>query len=191
MNLIFAIYGVSGAGKSTFLGILREIDSNISIHIKDSTRIADKTELNDNKIPDLNFIDNENFEEKHKDGIYEVVYLKYGNRYGVVREQINEAFCDKKIHCIIVRDIMALKTLKLSFASIKTIYFHVDPNNIPERLSARDRYDKEERAKRINGEFREFIENSTLFDHIIVNFWEISNAVRQFQNIISYYKNGQ
>ena len=191
MNINFVIYGVSGAGKSAFLEILREINLNISIHKKDTTRKADEKEIIDNEISELNFIARKDFKRKRKEGIYELVYMKYGNYYGVIKEQINRAFCDKKIHCIIVRDMIALKTLKSSFANMKTIYFHVDPDNIPARLSDRDRYDKGERAKRIGEEFKEFIENSTLFDHVIVNFWEISNAVRQFQNIINYYKNGQ
>ena len=191
MSLMFAIYGVSGAGKTTLLKILEEINLNISVHIKDATRKADKSEIDAKQRADLNFINNDSFDRKHKDGVYEVVYMRYGNRYGIVKKQIDNAFSAKKIHCIIVRDIIALKTLKSSFANMKTIYFHVDPNNIPERLSVRDRYDKKERAERIQGEFKEFIENSVFFDHIIVNFWEISNAVRQFQNIIDYYNKSQ
>jgi guanylate kinase len=185
-NIIFAIYGVSGGGKSTFIEILSKVNSSITIHKKDTTREPDDKEIAVIN-SELNFLDIQKFDSKRERGEYEVVYLKHGNYYGVLSNQLTESFEKKKIHCIIVRDIIALKELKNNFLNLKTIYFHVDPSIVPERLAERDRYDTETRREKIKEEFKEYVENNTLFDHTIVNFWEISNAVRQLQNIINHY----
>jgi len=186
-SIIFGIYGVSASGKSTLLKIFSGINSSLTIHKKDTTRRPDPKEDLDEKNIELNFLSKEEFMLNKKNGIYETVYYYSDHFYGIQKEQILNAYSNKTIHCIIVRDINTIKLLKKTYLNFKSIYFHVDPENVPEFIKRRDRLDSKTRALRIKEEFNEFVENNTLFDHIIVNFWNISNAVKQFQNIINHY----
>ena len=176
----FVVFGSSGAGKSTLMEILRKINANITIHQKDTTREPRKTESADGAT-DLRFVK----ELKQED--YDIIYHKYGNYYGIRRDLLIKAFENKEIHFIIVRDIHAIQQFKYMYPGAKAIYIHTDPEQIPKRLQEREGVDFEERHKRVKEEFNEFVENNTLFDHVIVNFWDLKDAQKQLQNVINYY----
>jgi guanylate kinase len=176
----FIVFGTSGAGKSTLMEILKKINPNITVHQKDTTRKPRKTESSDGAL-DLRFV------EDFKSEDYDVVYHKYGNYYGIRREVLLKAFENKEIHFIIVRDIHAIQQFKYMYPDAKAIFIHTDPKDIPERLQIRESLDSDERIKRVKEEFNEFVEHNTLFDHVVVNFWDLKDAQKQLQNILNMY----
>ena len=184
IHLKFAVFGSSGAGKTTLLELVRQLAPNVTVHRKDTTR---KPRLNEDpsKSIDLRFVSREEFEAHRTE--YDVVYTKYGDLYGVRRDQLIKAFEYKEIHFAVIRDIPAIQQLKFMYPDFRAIYVHVDPEKIPERIQARDTLGHEERQKRTVQEYTEFLENNTLFDHIILNFWDESNAAKQMQNILNSY----
>ncbi len=185
MHMKFAVFGVSGAGKSTLIDLVRRITPNVTVHKKDTTR-PPRNELERTEgSRDLEFVSEEEFKKRELD--YDVVYSKYNHLYGIKRDQLIAAFERKEVHFIIVSDITAIQRLKFMYPDMKAIYIHVDPNSIPEHLQKREGVDFEERVNRIRQGYTEFIENSMLFDHVVLNFWDRENAVRQVQNILHYY----
>ncbi len=180
IHLKFVVFGTSGAGKSTLMEILHKINSNITIHQKDTTRNPRKTESKEGAT-DLRFVKDFKTED------YDVAYHKYGNYYGIRRDLLLKAFENKEIHFIIMRDIHAIQQFKYMYPDVKAIYIHTDPKEIPKRLQEREGVDFNERLKRVKEEFNEFVENNILFDHVIVNFWDLKDAQKQIQNIINSY----
>lgn len=180
IHLKFAVFGTSGAGKSTLMEILHKINPNITIHQKDTTRNPRETEAKEGAT-DLRFVKNFKTEE------YDVIYHKYGNYYGIRRDLLLKAFEHKEIHFIIIRDIHAIQQFKYMYPDVRAIYIHTDPKEIPKRLQDREGIDVIERLKRVKEEFNEFVENNTLFDHVVVNFWDLKDAQKQIQNIINSY----
>lgn len=170
----------SGSGKSIIIEILQKISKNITIHKKDTTRLPRKTE-NKECCLDLRFVKEFNKED------CDIIYHKYDHYYGIRRDQLIKAFENKEMHFIIIRDIHAISAFKYMYPDAISIYINSNPDKIPERLQKREGVDVKERIKRIKVEYLEFVENNTLFDHVIVNFLDIDNAKKQIQNIINHY----
>lgn len=180
IHLKFVVFGTSGAGKSILMDILHKINPNITINKKDSTRKPRISESKKGSI-DLRFV-------KHlKKEDYDVIYHKYSNFYGIRRDTMLKAFQNKEIHFIIIRDIHAIQQFKYMYPDAKAIFIHTDHSQIPKRLQMREGIDFDERVKRIKDEFNEYVENNTLFDHVVVNFWDLKDAQKQLQNIINSY----
>ena len=186
IHLKFAVYGSSGSGKSTLIETVQKVAPNITVHRKDTTRQPRETESLDGTL-DLRFLDRTEFDKNTEKGEYDVVYEKYGNLYGIRKDQLNKAFENKEIHYAIIRDISAVQQFKYMYQDVRALYIHANPENIPDHLKEREGINFEERLRRTQMEYKEFIENNTLFDHIILNFWELDNAVRQFRNIMHHY----
>jgi len=186
IHMKFAVYGVSGAGKSTIINIIQKIEPRATVHKKDTTRPPRECESSEGAA-DLRFISKEEFEKRLSNNEYDIVYETYGNLYGLRRDQFIEAFKNKEVHFAIIKDIPALKRFKFMYKDVKAIYVHADPSKIPERLKFRDGVNFQERLRRTEVEYKEFVENSTLFDHVVINFWDRDNAVRQIKNIIYFY----
>lgn len=185
VHLFLALYGVSGAGKSAALQIIQSLGGGVTLHIKDSTKKLDPGEP---PPVDLRLLAEKDFAARKARGEYEIVYQKYGAYYGIRADRFRKAFERKEVHCIIIRDITALEEFAHRYPNTKRIYFHIDPQYVPERLRERGSKRMAQRLKRVNQEYTEFVENNTTFDHVIVNFWEIENAVRQLQRIIDYHR---
>lgn len=181
----FAVYGSSGSGKSKLMEIVTGLAPNVTIHRKDTTRTPRAGE--DEQTLDLRFVEEKEFSERQKEGEYDIAYYKYGGMYGVRRDQIVEAFQEKQVHYVIIRDINALKDFKMMYSDAKALYIHANPENIPRNLKARDGVKAEERMKRTVQEYYEYLDNSTAFDHVILNFWDIDNAIKQIRNIQNFY----
>lgn len=186
LHLKFAAYGSSGSGKSSLIEIVEKIASNITVHRKDTTRKPRPNE-NPDKSLDLRFLSQKDFDTNTRSGEYDLVYEKYGGLYGVRRDQLIKAFENKEIHFAIVRDISAIQQFKFMYRDAVALYIHADPETIPENLRKREGVNFEERLRRIQMEYKEFIENNTLFDHVVLNFWELDNSVRQLRNILHSY----
>ena len=183
--LLFLIYGPSGTGKSSVLKIAKETNNSVTIHKKDTNRKPRKGEdISQGGTFDLNFVN----DFKNIDP-YEIIYRKYDHLYGVRKDLLLNAFKNKEIHFIIINDIEALKDFKNMHPEAKLVYIHTNPEDIPKNVQKREGVPFNERYERVKQGYIEFIENNTLFDHIIVNFWDIENSHRQLQNIIRAYIN--
>src|SRR3989344_580119 len=178
IHLKFIISGVSGAGKTTLIELLQKISPliKITVHKKDTTRQLRINEQSNNSL-ELNFVNQEEFDKNKKTGIYDIVYYRYSNLYGIRHDQLIKAFTEKEVHFIIISDISAIRQLKFMYPDLKAIYVYVDPKTIPEQLQAREGLAPQERLDRIKQSYTEFLENSTLYDHVVLNFWDKENAI--------------
>ncbi|MDX2154025.1 MAG: hypothetical protein SFV54_25015 [Bryobacteraceae bacterium] len=183
-HLLVGLYGVSGSGKSTVMKILGLVNKALTVHTKDSTRKPGTNE------DDLRCISEDEFRANEANGVYELIYYKYGNYYGIRRDQLRDAFECRSIHCIIIRDITALQILKRRYR-LRALYFHADPETAVEHIRRRDREDPEQRLLRLREEYKEFIDHNTLFDHVIVNFWDVNNALLQLQRLFELWDRQQ
>lgn len=190
IHRMFAVFGSSGSGKSTLIELLQKIDPTVTVHQKDTTREHRPGVEAPEGTSDLRFITLEEFEERRKKGEYAMVYHTYGNFYGVQQDQLTRAFENKELHFIIIRDIPATREFKIMHPETKAIYIHADPKNIPKRLKGRDGKSYKDRLKRTQIEYKDFIDSSVLFDHVILNFWDQDNAVRQLKNLLHFYAKG-
>lgn len=179
-NLIFILYGASGAGKSSILNFIKKI-KGCSIYQKDTTRPNRKKE-NKKGVLELRFI------KKLIPEKYALIYKQYGYEYGVRKDLLEKSIKNNDFHFIIINDVKAIKQFKKKFTNTVNIYIHCDPNIIPERIKARDGLMDEKRRRRIRFQYLDFIKNNLLFDHTVVNLWEIKHAEEQILSIINSYK---
>ena len=176
--ILCAVFGASGSGKSTLLDIITQICPQATVHRKLTTRKIRPGESAQNA-KDLVFVDEVDPRK------CEVVYRKFGNDYGVRKDLLRQAFMKKEVHFIIMRDTQAIRKLKQSHPETRTIYIHTDPESVDRNLQKREGVDMQGRRSRIRDDFAEFVHNNTLFDHVVVNFWDIENATRQIENILA------
>jgi len=180
IHMKFVLFGASGSGKSTILRMVSRLLENTSIHKKDSDRDPRKTEDPNGEL-EMNFVKKVIKED------CDIVYHLYGHEYGVKKDQIIRAFENKEIHFIIINEVSAIKQFKYMYPDAKAIYIHVDPKSLPENLKEREGIEVEERRNRVIRQYQEYLDNNTLFDHVILNFWELGNTSAQFRNIFHYY----
>ena len=182
-HLIMVFYGVSGSGKSLLLKMMKDIFPNVTLHRKDSTRPRRQGEPA-HGTPELRLV-----KKLGPASDYLLTYQAYGAWFGVRKDQLNKSFDKSEIHLIIIANIKAIKEFKAFYPHAITVYVHSDPQNIPERLIKRDTLEYEKRKKRSVALYKGFLNNNTLFDFIVLNFWDKRNAAQQAENIIKkYYK---
>ncbi|HBU07087.1 MAG TPA: hypothetical protein DEB09_03300 [Candidatus Magasanikbacteria bacterium] len=178
---LYIIYGASGVGKSMITKMVKSFisDLKITIHRKDTTRSPRKGESKSGT-DDLGFV------KKMSNNKYAVIYNYCGHKYGVRNDLLNKAFMDKAIHFIIVADIQAIKKLKLMYPMAKVIFVHADYKEMSEKIRQADTLDWKKRKVRAQSIYKNFIKYNTLFDYVILNFWDIDKALQQLKNIIKY-----
>ncbi len=175
---LFAVFGTSGAGKSTLLKIIQKIYPEATIHKKYTDRKRRRKEKLANYV-DLKFV------KVIDTSKCILTYFKYKHYYGIRKDLLEKAHRDKEMHFIIIRDISAIRRMKSMHPEIKTIYVHTDPGAVTKHLQLREGISAKERIERIKGEYLEFVQNNTLFDYVVVNFWDLDNALIQLQSIIN------
>lgn len=179
-NKFFIIYGASGSGKSTILNFVKNI-KNVSIHKKDTSRSLRKNETKNDSL-DIRFVKQLNKKE------YELIYSQWGNHYGIRRDLISKAIKNNEFHFIIIGDIKIVKKFISKHKNSVVIYVHYDPSEIPNRFKNRDPLEFKQRKNKIEKQYLDFIKNNTLFNHVIVNFWDIKHSKKQILNILKLYK---
>lgn len=190
IHLKFIVAGVSGVGKSTILNLLKKTDAShsITVHQKDTTRTPRPS---DSDFQDVSCISTEEFEKRRRNREYELIFTgKSGKLYGVRHDQLVKACAEKEIHFIIFRNFSAIRKFKSIHPDTKVIYMYTDRENLFEHLKQRNGIDDSAISMAINMirvEFQEFIDNNTLFDHVIINTREEANCVQQLLNIIDKY----
>jgi len=191
---LFAVFGASGVGKSTLLEIIKQVCPQATVHRKFTTRTKRPGESSANML-DLEIV-------KSIDPLLcEVVYKRLSSYYGVKKDLLRQAYENHEMHFIIMRDILAIRKLKVMHPELVVIYIHCDPMKAKKNLKKRDGVSPveknlqaqegvtlKERLNRIQEDFDDFVRNNTLFDHVVVNFQDIETAVKQLGRIIAHYQ---
>lgn len=175
---LFVVYGASGCGKSHVLDMIIKICPEASVHQKLTTRKPRENEDPEN-CRDLKFVNNIDPDE------CEVVYGKFSAHYGVRRELLERAYREKESHFVIINDTQAIRKLKQSHPETIAIYMYTDSRDVSRNLQKREGVSMKERRRRIRDSYQEFVHNNVLFDFIVVNFWEVDNAIRQLEQILA------
>ena len=178
---LFFVYGASGSGKSTILNMAEGISSHITIHRKDSTRPSRPKENETGGINDIHCV------EKMNPSDYILQYEQWGHTYGIRKDQLTSSFENLELHFIIIGNIKTLREMKQLYPYAVSLYIHYDPEDIPKSFLERDTLEYRERKKKIKTQYSDYVKNNTLFDHVIVNFWDLKNARAQLKNIIQRY----
>lgn len=185
--MIYIIFGASGSGKTTLLEVVREKYSNISIHIKGTTR--KKRDYDDEELMC--------YGNSLPEGKYDYVYGLYGYEYGIEKKQIEDALKKHENHFIICNSLEIIDKLKRDFpASIIVIYLRFDaPRSIIEQIQNTRNISDDEielRLNKISKIEEDFLNHSDIFDEVIVNtFGKIpeKSLTRQIDRILLNYPN--
>lgn len=160
---IVLIFGASGSGKTTLFKELVRHNPNFSIHAKGTDRKPKKYDSNEiickTKIT---------FAE------YDYIYHQYGHKYGIQKAQLEKALKDNRDHFIICNDIDTIKTIKNEYGDrVKTIFllFNAPQSQIKAVQKERGITDDdiELRMSKITVLSELFLDNSDLFDGVILN----------------------
>jgi len=167
------------------------------MHVKDTTRPRQERDKIRTK-HDLNHITLDEFRARKQAGAYLTTELYDTHLYGVLREQIEADVRDQAVSLIILTSLEPIRELKRRFFDAITIFLYSEPQLVEERLLNRERMahvDPEEAAANarrrlgiIEHTYEDFLNNNTLFDHVIVNYLEPKNLVRQTTNIIRHWE---
>lgn len=194
LKLLFV--GTSGSGKSTLLELLTNENPRWRMHVKDTTRPEEERDRTRTK-RDLNHITPEEFRARRHSGAYLTTEVYDTNLYGVVRDQIEEDVRDQAVSLIILTNLDAVRELKRRFLDAIAIFLYSEPQLVKERLLERERIhpdpakavaDATRRLDIIEQTYEDFLNNNTLFDHVIVNYLERQNLLRQTTNIIRHWE---
>jgi|GEM_PF-2991535 len=195
VHLKLFLFGVSGAGKTEVMKRIFLSRLGVSCHKKDTTRDR-RAEEKGKDVIDLNFLSDEKagqkgrlklFQKNKSQGKYDVVYFKNDTWYGVNHDQILNSVDRSEIHLTILGSINGIRDIKRMYGDAIAIYFHTDPVLVNKNLEERAGQTLEERKKRIARDYQMYLQNNTLFDHVILNFWELDNAILQFNKILDFH----
>ena len=161
--MVYIIFGGSGSGKTTLLEILNSEYSNVSIHVKGTTR--ERRQYDDEEL------------EYYDDDLptkYDYIYSQYGHDYGIEKLQISSALAKKINHFVICNDVKTVNRLKKDFpAQVRVIFLFFDaPKETIRAIQETKNISDDEIELRLNkydALQKIFSENSNLFDEIINN----------------------
>ncbi len=190
--MIYIIFGASGTGKTTLMNSVYSECGEKAIHKKGTTR--KKRKYDDIEI------------ESYPDGLPEekfgpgkgYIYSTYGYQYGIEKKQIEDAISGKYPHFVICNDVETIKKLRKDFSTnIVVIYLSFDAarETILQIQKTRDITDDEIETRMDKIEYlnKEFIDNSSLFDQVIINRYGDNPEIMlwsQMARIMAVYEKG-
>lgn len=195
LKLLFV--GTSGSGKSTLLELLTNESPRWRMHVKDTTRPEQERDRIRAR-RDLNHISPDEFRARRQAGAYLATEVYDSHLYGVCREQVEADVRDQAVSLIILATLEPVRELKRRFFDAIAVFLYSEPRLVEERLLERERraqLDAEaavtnatRRLGIIEQAYEDFLSNNTLFDHVIVNYLEPRNLLRQTTNIIRHWE---
>ena len=181
--MLIIISSPSGAGKTTICKELLNKDKNIKISISDTTRVPRDDEVNGK---DYNFVSEEDFKSKIKNGEYVEYANVFGNFYGSLHSNVIE-LSKKNYDIIFDIDWQGAQQLKKSGYKNIISFFIIPPsrNVIYERLLARALIsgDNKEAINRRMSFYDTEVSHQNEYSHIIVND-NLDQCVKEIHELI-------
>ena len=181
--MLIIISSPSGAGKTTICKELLNKDKNIKISISDTTRVPRDDEVNGK---DYNFVSEEDFKSKIKNGEYVEYANVFGNFYGSLHSNVIE-LSKKNYDIIFDIDWQGAQQLKKSGYKNIISFFIIPPsrNAIYERLLARALIsgDDKEAINRRMSFYDTEVSHQNEYSHIIVND-NLDQCVKEIHELI-------
>ena len=181
--MLIIISSPSGAGKTTICKELLDKDKNIKISISDTTRVPRDDEVNGK---DYNFVSEEDFKSKIKNGEYVEYANVFGNFYGSLHSNVIE-LSKKNYDIIFDIDWQGAQQLKKSGYKNIISFFIIPPsrNVIYERLLARALIsgDNKEAINRRMSFYDTEVSHQNEYSHIIVND-NLDQCVKEIHELI-------
>jgi guanylate kinase len=177
--LLILFYGPSGSGKTTCLNLIGKKYPDIVTYKKASTRqprSADDDIISIQSITDIE---------------YDYIYIKYGNKYAIKKEHVNDALSKNRHIILICTDFETLKKIKEDYLErcVCISLFRNYANNAWKKIMEGRGFDARsiniilERNRQMR---KEFEENVHIFDATIVNSDETPPEfmLKQFDSIL-------
>ena len=180
--VIFA--GASGAGKSFLLEYLSNIDSSLEIIMKKTTRSPRPYEDN-SRIGSLD-LELECSREMISKCKYRYSYSS--EYYGISKKEIDSSLQNGKNPVCIVRDCETIHHIKKDYPNSLVLYIQsgLSGKDLEQKLKdqGRDDIEIEERMKRLQRDFADYVRYIHLFDYVIVNYYEQESLISQAREIL-------
>ena len=179
---LFVISGPSGVGKDTILNLLKKKYTTNHYVVTVTTREKRDAEVNGK---DYFFVTNQKFQEMIDSDAFLEWANVYNNKYGVPKEQVNQALSENK-NVIIKADIQGAKTIKEIMDGTKTIFINPpDISKLAEHLSSRMSESKESFTLRMETALQE-IQSRNEFDYVVNNLeGKLDQTLEKINDIIA------
>ncbi len=172
------ISGPSGCGKSTICERLIE-DPRVAFSVSATTRSPRPGEVDGR---DYHFLTTEEFRQRIEAGEFLEHAEVYGNMYGTLRHQMEEAIAEGRVYLV---EIDVQGALQLMTLEVPGIYVFVAPPSfevLEARLSGRGTETPEDLERRLDKARGEYGERHR-YDHVVVNE-ELDQAVEEIRSIV-------
>lgn len=184
-QLILAVSGVSGSGKSSILKYLKE-QHDLFVYVVSCTtrpKRAGETEG-----VDYHYLSAEEFDKGVRDGQFLEWEEIHGCKYGRKKKDFLEAFESGKVPILEI-DVLGLKKIKKIFKNIVPVFIIApSKDEAIKRLSKRNREDAAEQQKRIDRYEFELAERKN-FKYTIIND-DLKRAQSEMMQIVTKEKSG-
>ncbi len=177
-GLLFVLSAPAGTGKTTLVDMLTKEFSCVARSISCTTRAKRPNEVDG---VDYNFISDEEFEKRVKEGQFLEHITLFGYRYGTSRRQVEKLRAEGK-HVFLVIDTQGALHLMGQVAA--TFVFILPPSfeELARRLQMRGTENYDTLAKRLHEAERE-IATSTAYHYVIVND-DLQTAYEALKSIV-------
>jgi len=183
---IFLIVGASGTGKGILLRALRDMGERHVVIIPKQTTRKSKTTDGDEMMSI--------YPKKKFDPKFDILYGNYLNKYAICSSNIWENIKKSKFQVLIVSNLKAIKKLYHHFGSlIKLIYLYspVDKEQLEKHqkdIATEDKKEIEVRKSKIEVVHDYYVDNITVFDHVLLNIQEPEDLCDQIFRLFQYYR---
>lgn len=164
-GIFFVLSGPSGSGKGTVLKEVLQNDKSLVYSVSATSRKPRNGEV-DGK--NYFFMSREKFEDNIKDNAFLEYTETYGNYYGTLKSQVENAIDDGK-NIILEIDSVGARNIRFSYPDAVLIFLVAPSLDILEnRLTNRGSEDDKSLHTRLNSAVSE-MENAMLYDYVVVN----------------------
>lgn len=178
------VAGASGAGKSFLLEQLGILDPRVVPIKKLTTRTPRPYEATEGK---------EHFDLDFSHPLRDVQTCDYryfygSDWYGIRRTDIELALSRGLFPVTIVRNADAILTIKRDFPSALVLYLQsaLSGDDLRRRLAqqGRDDLDINERMRRLEDDFHDYVGHLELFDYVLINYYDRQSLLEQMQKVL-------
>ncbi len=179
---LFVIAGASYSGKDELVKALQQMDAQkVNMYQKGSNRPKRKGDADEllhfpKGIPDR----------------YDIQYTRQGYIYSISTEELWSIFSDGKIALVVVSDLDVIKRLKQNFGSLCSVLhlhasFNIDEIQKKMIISGISNTEYQARLSGIKELQQDYIENISIYDHVLLNTAEKEDLYDQASNLLEHY----